>query len=161
MQTETFSTTTQNKNGHHSTDPYFEERINLQEVYFKECIPQTSCLQVFHINQPCLSPMWIQVTSQVRIGWRFKSPRRKAIIFRFLRITSQKIFRNLVISFQLFYWVNKIKRWFTIIIIKCLLWWFITVTSAQPQGANSRFFAAAFSRVIPSQVGYVTIGKNC
>ena len=30
---------------------------------------------------------------------------------------------------------------------------FITVTSAQPQGADSRFFAAVFSRGIPSQVG--------
>ena len=30
---------------------------------------------------------------------------------------------------------------------------FITVTSAQPQGVDSHFFAAVFSRGIPSQVG--------
>ena len=44
---------------------------------FKACIPQTSCLQVFRNTQPYTSPMWIQVTSQVRIGWRFTSPRSK------------------------------------------------------------------------------------
>ena len=51
---------------------------------FKACIPQTSCLQVFRNTQPYTSPMWIRVTSQVRIGWRFILPRSKRENFSIL-----------------------------------------------------------------------------
>jgi len=48
-QTETFSATTQTKNGHQSAHAHFEERY-----IYKRCVmthlPQTSCLQVFHIT---------------------------------------------------------------------------------------------------------------
>ena len=148
--------------------------------------------QVFHITQPCTSPMWTQVTSQVRIGWRFISPRSKTSLnnnsnkWIFNTVTLQSIYskvcghyclyfglfcsrqismstivhrfsknirlvkrfiqkkfsyksseishwckqtkstslaqtsvnKHLLISF---YWVNKIKRWFTIIIITSLV----------------------------------------
>ena len=46
-------------------------------ILTEACIPQTRGLQVFRNTQPCLWPMWIQVTSQVRIRLRFISSRSK------------------------------------------------------------------------------------
>ena len=58
---------------------------------FKACIPQTSCLQVLHITQPCLSPMWIRLTSQVTLGGVLFHQGARGRIFGFLRITTQQI----------------------------------------------------------------------
>ena len=87
-QTETFSTTTQTKNGHHSTDPYFEKgQIHTRCVLRRVFLRQVLC-KCFAIPSPIHRQCGYKRQAWFALGGVLFHQGARERIFRFLRSTS-------------------------------------------------------------------------